>query len=73
MLEFKGKNSQKHYEPYDKVLSKQCTYIGSETLTESLTKIGYNIDRYLCPCGMVKVSKGPGYRIKIESDVCGFR
>lgn len=73
MIEFKGETSQKHYEPYDKVLDKQCTYIGKETSTEFLTKISYTIDRYLCPCGMVKVSKGPGYRIKIESDACGFK
>lgn len=73
MIELKGENSQMHYEPYNKVLSEQCAHIGSETKTEFLTKIGYKIDRYLCPCGMVRVSKGPGYRIKIESDACGFK
>ena len=36
-------------------------------------KIRGIIDRYLCSCGMVKISKGPGYSIKIASDACGFK
>jgi hypothetical protein len=68
----KGKDNQKGYEPYDKILKDKCSYISEDIETETLSKLSFHVERYLCPCGMVKVTKGPGQRIKIESDVCGF-
>lgn len=73
MIEFKEKGSEKDYEPYDKVIKNKCSHISTERATEIMPKLPFDIERYLCPCGIVKVTKGPGYIIKIESDVCGFK
>lgn len=73
MIEFKGEGYEKGYGPYDKVITNKCSYISTGIVTEILPKLPFVIERYLCPCGIVKVTKGPGYRIKIESDVCGFK
>ena len=74
MIELKEKNYQKDYEPYDKILREQCVFIVKETGIGVLAKPPFRPnERYLCPCGMVKVSKGPGYKIQIESDACGFK
>ncbi len=73
MIEFKGKDSEKVYEPYDKVIKTKCSHISKEISTEMISKLPFDIERYLCPCGIVKIIKGPGYRRKLESDVCGFK
>ena len=73
MIKLEGENYREHYEPYEDILKKECTYIEQEIGTEFLTKLSYDIHRYLCPCGMVKVSIGPAYKIKMEADSCGFK
>ncbi len=74
MIEFKGDDAIEKYKPYEKIIKTKCDFISSEDKKVMATMYGVydTIDRYLCPCGMVKITKS-GSHTKIESDGCGFK
>lgn len=71
MIEFIGKKYIDDYMPYRSVLEEDCKLIKRDKGQKD--EVNFDVERYLCPCGMVKVTTGPGQNLKIEADSCGFK